>query len=117
MKTAALVLLIVAFIAGCVSTRNAAVSDDRTRDWNGKTVALTTRPRADFVAMTAGKAAFALIGAAAMISAGNSIVEKNGIENPSPILSDNLLSDAERHYGVVAAVPARDCQKFCVLSR
>ena len=98
--------LVAVFLIGCVSTRNAAVSDERTRDWHGKTVALTTRPRADFVAMTAGKAAFALIGAAAMISAGNSIVEKNGIEDPAPILGDNLLGDAQAQYGVVAAVPA-----------
>jgi hypothetical protein len=106
MKIGISALIVIALLAGCVSTRNVSVSDARTREWRGKTVALTTRPRADFVAMTAGKAMFALVGAVAMIEAGNSLVEKNGIEDPAPILGQNLLSDAETHYGVVAAVPA-----------
>jgi hypothetical protein len=106
MKNVISALCVIALLAGCVSTKNVSVSNDRTQEWRGKTVLLTTRPRPDFVAMTAGKAAFALIGVAAMISAGDSIVEKNGIEDPAPILGENLLSDAEARYGVVAAVPA-----------
>ncbi|HTV95964.1 MAG TPA: hypothetical protein VME42_08165 [Steroidobacteraceae bacterium] len=107
MKIGFLGLMLGALLAGCVSTRNVSVGVERTKEWRGKTVALTSRPRADFVAMTAGKAAFGLIGAAAMIEAGNSIVEKNNIEDPAPILGQNLLSEAETQYSVVAAVPAR----------
>jgi hypothetical protein len=107
MKAVGVTLFAVILLAGCVSTRNASVSEDRTRDWHGKSVALSARPRADFVASSAGKAAFALLGAAAMISAGNEIVQKNGIEDPVPILGEDLLAAAQMRYGVVPASPAR----------
>jgi hypothetical protein len=106
MKVVVAVLVAIVFLAGCVSTRNAAVSDERTKDWRGKTIALTARPRADFVAMTAGKAAFALIGAVAMIEAGKSIVEQNGIEDPAPILAQDLLIEAQTWYDVIAMTTA-----------
>ncbi len=92
-------------LAGCVSTRNASLSADHTKVLQGKTIALSTRPRADFVAMTAGKAAFALVGAVAMIEAGNAIVKNNGIDDPTTLLGQSLLSEAEVRYGVVTATP------------
>jgi hypothetical protein len=107
MKVLGMVLFAVVLLAGCVSTRNASVSDERSRDWRGKGVVWRARPRADFVASTAGKAAFALLGVAAMISAGNEIMQKNGIEDPVPILGEDLLAAAQEHYGVIAATPAR----------
>jgi hypothetical protein len=93
-------------LAGCVSTKNVTVSNDRTKEWQGKTIAVTTRPRADFVAMTAGKAAFALVGAVAMIEAGKAIVNENEIEDPAPVLAQSLIKAAETHYGVIAATNA-----------
>jgi hypothetical protein len=93
-------------LAGCVSTKNVTVSNDRTKEWQGKTMAVTTRPRADFVAMTAGKAAFALVGAVAMIEAGKTIVNENEIEDPAPVLAQSLFKAAETHYGVIAATNA-----------
>jgi hypothetical protein len=98
-------LLGLLILGGCVSTRNASLTEDRTRGLQGKTIALSTRPRADFVAMTAGKAAFALVGAVAMIEAGNAIVKDNGIDDPTTLLGQNLISEAEVRYGVVAATP------------
>jgi hypothetical protein len=92
-------------LVGCVSTRNAPVSADRTHGLQGRTIALSNRPRADFVAMTAGKAAFALVGAVAMIEAGNTIVKDNGIDDPAPLLGQKLIGEAEVRYGVVAATP------------
>jgi hypothetical protein len=104
MRAVGVTLFAVIVLAGCVATRSASVGEDRTRDWRGKSVVLSARPRADFVASTAGKAAFAL---AAMISAGNEIVQKNGIEDPVPILGQDLLAAMQMRYGVVAAGPAR----------
>ena len=92
-------------LCGCVSTRNATLSVDRTHTLHGKTIAFSGRPRADFVAMTAGKAAFALVGAVAMIQAGNAIVKDNGIDDPTTFLAQSLISEAEFSYGVVAATP------------
>ncbi len=93
-------------LAGCVSTRNSPLSADRTQALRGKTIVVSDRPRADFVAMTAGKAAFALVGAVAMIEAGNAIVKDNGIDDPTILLSQNLTSEAEVRYGAVAATPS-----------
>jgi len=90
-------------LAGCVSTKTVELPLERQSKWQGKTVALTDRPRAGFVAMTAGKAAFAVIGVAAMVSAGKTIVEENGIEDPAPHLARDLLVVAEKQYAVVAA--------------
>jgi hypothetical protein len=92
-------------LGGCVSTRNAPLSADHTQALQGKTIALSNRPRADFVAMTAGKAAFALVGAVAMIEAGNAIVKDNNIDDPTVLLAQNLVSAAEVRYGVMAATP------------
>ena len=101
MKNGFLIGLLI--LGGCVSTRNAPLSSDRTQTLQGKTIAVSNRPRPDFVAMTAGKAAFALVGAVAMIEAGNAIVKDNGIDDPTILLGQNLISEAEFRYGVVAA--------------
>lgn len=95
--------VLIMVLAGCVSTRNVTVTNERTQAWQGKTIAVTTRPRADFVAMTAGKAAFAVVGAVAMIEAGKTIVKENDVQDPSPVLTQGLLSEAEQRFGVVPA--------------
>jgi hypothetical protein len=56
--------------------------------------------------MTAGKAAFALVGAVAMSEAGNAIVKDNGIDDPTILLVQNLTSEAEVRFGAVAATPS-----------
>jgi hypothetical protein len=104
MKNGLIVLSLM--LVGCVSTRNVTVTNERTQAWPGKTIAVTSRPRADFVAMTAGKAAFALVGAIAMIEAGNAIVKENDIQDPSPVLAKGLLDEARTRYGVVDAATA-----------
>ena len=91
---------------GCVSVPKQAVSDKAAAGWRGKTVVLTERPRAGFVAMTAGKGAFALIGAAAAIESGKTIVEENGIEDPAPHVGVEFLHMAEARYGVVPSTLA-----------
>src|SRR5258708_14328233 len=100
MKRRIPIALLFVFLGGCVSTRNATVGEERTHEWRGKSVALTVRPRADFVAMTAGKAAFALIGAVAMIKAGKAIVAKNGVEAQAPTLATDPMCTALPHYSV-----------------
>jgi len=65
----------------------------------GKSVAIVRHPRPDFSAMTAGKAAFGLLGAAAMISAGNDLVGSNNIEDPAAVLERELAPALARKYG------------------
>jgi hypothetical protein len=93
-------------LAGCVSTKNVTVSNQRTKEWQGKTIAVTTRPRANFVAMTAGKAAFAVVGAVAMIEAGKTIVNENEVEDPAPVLAQDLIKAVVTRYGAMAATNA-----------
>lgn len=88
-------------LSGCVSQKTSGV--DTSIHFQGKTVALTARPRAAFVAATAGKAAFAVLGALAMEESGKTIVAENGIEDPATTVGRDLLAAAESHYGVVAA--------------
>ena len=96
--------LLLLLVTGCVSVPPTKhIDNDGAAALRGKTVASTTRPRADFVAMTAGKATFALVGALAMISAGNAIVKENGIEDPVPHMAQELLKDAQERYGLVTA--------------
>ncbi len=66
----------------------------------GKTAAVTTHKTPSFVAMTAGKAAFALLGAAGMIKAGNTFVEKNAIQDPAVLLREQLSAALHAAYGL-----------------
>jgi hypothetical protein len=66
----------------------------------GKTVAVVRHARPDFVAMTAGKAAFGLVGAGAMVAAGNEIVSRNNIEDPAAVLERELAPVFAKKYGM-----------------
>lgn len=88
-------------VSGCVSQKTSSV--DETTNFRGKTVALTARPRAAFIAATAGKAAFAVLGAVAMEESGKTIVAENAIEDPATTVSRDLVTAAQSHYGIVPA--------------
>lgn len=72
---------------------------------NGKSLAITKHQRPSFVAMTPGKASFALLGAGAMIAAGNKIVDDNGISDPAILLGEQLASGLKNAFGVLPAAP------------
>jgi hypothetical protein len=98
-------------LAACVSTRTTGVSSDSASAMRGKSMAISQRTKPDFTAMTAGKAMFGVLGAAAMTSAGNKIVVDNNIEDPSPFVADELRKALENKYGVVtiaATAPLAD---------
>ena len=89
-------------IAGCVSVPPATqMGGGSSSAWQGKTLALTSRSRESLLAVTAGKAAFALVGVAAMVEAGNKIVKDNEIEDPVPHLAADLADAAVSKYSVV----------------
>jgi len=67
---------------------------------SGKTMAVTRHERAPFTAMTAGKAMFGLLGAGAMIAAGNKLVEENDIEDPADIIARELPAALAAKYGM-----------------
>ena len=99
MKRCLLVLAALCLLPACVSVPPASkVATESVDAWRGKTVATTTRSREALVAMTAGKATFAMLGALAMIEAGKKIVADNGIDDPVPLLSQELLQAAMQKY-------------------
>ena len=67
----------------------------------GKSVVVTRHDKASFTAMTAGKATFALLGAGAMIVAGNKIVADNNIADPADLFESELVPAVVKHYGLL----------------
>lgn len=99
-------LLCVVFLAGCVSTRTAQIENGKAGALRGKTVAVTTRPRAGFAAISRGKAMFGVIGGVAMIEGGRELVQEDDIQDPTPVLSRALILAAQTQYGIVPASTA-----------
>jgi hypothetical protein len=56
----------------------------------------TSKP--DFVAMTAGTAAFGIIGALAQIAEGNDLIEKNNVPDPADTISARLAAAYQARY-------------------
>ena len=70
----------------------------------GKTLAVTRRGvKPSFIAMTAGKATFALLGVAAMASEGNRMVKDNDIADPADTVEAVLVPALVKQYGVKPA--------------
>ena len=83
MKKILAISLILTFLSACVSTKNVPLNTDSFARAQPSQITLTNREKPGFAAMTAGKAAFGAIGAAAMISAGNTIIEENDVADPA----------------------------------
>lgn len=66
----------------------------------GKTLVVTRHKVPPYTAMTAGKAAFALLGAGAMIAEGNKIIRENEVPDPAALLEAQLAPAFAKHYGM-----------------
>lgn len=86
-------------LSGCVSTKNIKITQEQIKQLNPNHVSLTAREKPDFAAMTAGKAMFALVGAVAMIAAGNEIVQENNIDDPAHYIQKQLAQEINQAYG------------------
>jgi hypothetical protein len=120
-KTLKGVILTVAVVltAGCVSTANVPVSEEALAGLNGKSLAVTQRDKPDFLAQTAGKAVFGLVGMAAMIQAGNRIVAEHDIDDPAVSIAGALAADLARERGLVVAAgpgPVTDSEEAARLA-
>ena len=91
-------------LTSCVSTKIVPIQQDRMANLQGSTITVSTREKPSFGAMTAGKATFGLLGAAAMISAGNEIVKKNAIEDPAVSIAREL-ADSFASANAMTVVP------------
>lgn len=101
---AALLLLLATTPLGTVVASEALrVTDTETKAWPNKTVVLTARSPARFMAYTRPKMSFGLLGIAMARLAGKKLIEENGVENSAPQIAETLLRAAENHYRVTAA--------------
>ena len=91
MRKFGIVALAMVVLSGCVSVEHRPLAAGDLETMRGESITATRYAKPDFGAMTAGKASFGLIGGMAMVSAGNKIVEENGIEDPAIAISDGLM--------------------------
>ena len=94
------------WLAGCVSVQPRSVDAQASHQLDGHSVTYVTRAKPSFSAMTPTKAAFAIVGAAAAISEGNSIIESNAIADPADDISNGLMQLLERTNGMTPKRPA-----------
>ncbi len=92
-------------LSGCVTVNHKPMTKESSERLQSKTVTVTRYATADFGAMTPGKAALGLIGAAAMISEGNEIIKKNDIPDPAVGIGDQLLRVAQAKRSIVVVQP------------
>lgn len=90
-------------LAGCVSTKNVKADISALQDNQYRTMTVTVREKPSFSAMTAGKAQFGVIGAAAMIAAGNRIIRENDVADPSVYIGEQLAAVVAANLGVQLA--------------
>jgi hypothetical protein len=94
-----LILVIATLLTtGCVSTKNIPLKSESTASLKDSELSVSKREKPGFGAMTAGKAMFGAIGAAAMISAGNKIVNDNQIEDPANYIAEQLANHIASSY-------------------
>ena len=90
MKTLLVPLAVVSLLTGCATINHTPLAKDASQQLQGKTLAVAQHPIPDFAAFTAGKAAFALIGALAMIAEGNAIIKDNAVPDPAVAIAEGL---------------------------
>lgn len=90
-------------LAGCASVNKQPVSAGAKSELRDQRVATTKRAVPDFAAMTAGKAAFAVLGALAMISEGNGIIARNKVADPADAIAAGLVASLAGGYSARAA--------------
>ena len=75
-----------AALTGCISVQQKSISRDGAAALHGKTITVDAYETPSFAAMTPGKATFALIGAALMISEGNKFIRLGSQDSPRDLI-------------------------------
>jgi hypothetical protein len=97
------VATVAAMLVGCAPVPTKSINS--TAGLQGKRLAITSHPIPDFVAGTAGKAMFAMVGAIARIHAGNELVRQDRIEDPAIRIGQRLSADLAQMQGVILLPP------------
>lgn len=88
-------IAIAVLMTGCANIQKIPLNADASAALSKQAIVPVTRAKPDFAAITPGKAAFAMLGAIAMISAGNDLVKVNDIEDPANAISLGLLQELQ----------------------
>jgi hypothetical protein len=101
-RSACMLLLSLAVVSPAVARdKKQSLSPEVATTLSGKTFGVTRRgEKPSFIAMTAGKATFALIGAAAMAADGNQMVRDNAIADPADIVEAALVPALAKQYSL-----------------
>jgi hypothetical protein len=91
-------LLSAALLTACSTATNAPMRADAAGTLEGRSVVLSRYAKQDFSALTAGKGAFAAVGAGAAVSTGNELVKQEGIADPAVAVSDALGKRLAQRY-------------------
>lgn len=97
MKRLVCVAAVAAALGGCVSAPIKTVGSADTLQ--GKKIVVTEYAKPDFAAQSPGKAMWGMFGAAAMIHAGNELVQKDDIADPSVAVAETLAQDLAAKNG------------------
>jgi hypothetical protein len=103
MKNVIALLALIAFSSTVTAKQKITPLDEATAaQLQGKTLVVTTHKVPSFTAATAGKAGLlgGLLGAAAMISAGNKMVKDHSIQDPAIIVRDEVSRAIAAKYGM-----------------
>lgn len=95
---------IAAMLVGCAPVPTKSINS--TAGLQGKRLVVTSHPVPDFSAGTACKAMFAMVGAIAIIHAGNEMVRQDQIEDPAIRISQHLSTDLAKTQGVIVLPPS-----------
>lgn len=95
-----IVAIALAVLTGCVSTKAIPLNQEAIAIRQGGTAVTSAREKPAFSAMTAGKAMFGMIGAAAMVTTGNEIVRSNSVDDPATYIGEKLLADLASRYAL-----------------
>jgi len=99
-KRCLLVALFLVSLTAGAKERAVPISDKVGAQLTGRSIVVTRHEKPSFNAMTPGTAAFGLIGVGAANSAGNKIVEENGVADPAEVLVDSLVPAVVKKYGL-----------------
>jgi hypothetical protein len=87
-------------VLACTRVNTTPLAESTGKSLSSRSVVTLAHEKPSFAAMTAGKAGFGLLGAMAMMSAGNAIVQENGIADPAIAIADQLKGVLKDKFAV-----------------
>ncbi len=100
MKGIILPLAAIVFVTGCAGMKTVPMDVDAVQASTPKTVVVSQRETASFVAMTPSRGMLGALGGIAMVSEGNKLVEEYRIEDPANYIGHEIVSSMRSHLAL-----------------